>query len=47
MGQSGPNADVHVESDLAPIADVGRAPRHVAEVPIVDSCTAVSSIPIR
>src|ERR1700704_7017525 len=28
--KSGPNADVRVESDLAPIADVGRAPRHVA-----------------
>src|SRR5262249_20264817 len=31
--KSGPNADVRVESDLAPIADVGRARRHVAEVP--------------
>ena len=30
-------ADVRVESDLAPIADVGRAPRHVAEVPDPDS----------
>jgi hypothetical protein len=40
MGQSGPNADVRVESDLAPIADVGRAPRHVAEVPGSDICTA-------
>ena len=31
--KSGLKADVRVESDLAPIADVGRAPRHVAEVP--------------
>src|SRR5262245_19422963 len=35
LGQSGLKADVRVESDLAPIADVARAPRHVAEVPIV------------
>jgi hypothetical protein len=33
--ESGPKPDVRVESDLASIADVGRAPRHVAEVPIV------------
>jgi len=31
--KSGPKGDVRVESDLAPIADVARAPRHVAEVP--------------
>jgi hypothetical protein len=30
VSDGGPNADVHVESDLAPIADGGRAPRHVA-----------------
>src|SRR4030088_3317722 len=34
--KSGPNADVRVESDLAPIADVGRAPRHVAEGRVED-----------
>src|ERR1700716_325118 len=45
--KSGPNADVRVESDLAPIADVGRAPWHVAEVPKPDSCTAANSIAIR
>jgi hypothetical protein len=33
LDQNGLKADVRVESDLAPIADVGRAPRHVAEVP--------------
>jgi hypothetical protein len=31
--KTGPKADVRVEFDLASIADVGRAPRHVAEVP--------------
>ena len=30
--KNGPKANVRVESDLAPIADVGSAPRHVAEV---------------
>jgi hypothetical protein len=34
--KTGPKADVRVESDLAPIADVGRAHSHVAEVPIGD-----------
>src|SRR5262245_35601009 len=35
LGQKRPKGDVRVESDLAPIADVARASRHVAEVPIV------------
>jgi hypothetical protein len=40
--KSGPEADVRVESGLAPIADVGRTPRHVAEVPTSDICTAAN-----
>src|SRR5262245_37934470 len=40
--KSGPKADVRVESDLAPIADVGRTPRHVAEVPTSDICAAAN-----
>src|SRR5438876_6813984 len=31
--KNGPKADVCVESNLPPITDVGRAPRHVADVP--------------
>jgi hypothetical protein len=37
--KTGRDADVRVESYLAPIADVGRAPRHVAEVPEADQAT--------
>ena len=40
--KNGPKADVRVESDLPPITDVGRAPRHVAFVPGTDSCTAAN-----
>jgi hypothetical protein len=41
-----PNADVRVESDLASIADVGRAPRHVAEVQIVLQKSKVAGLQI-